>query len=423
MSARWTRLSSEFRDECISVPGARVEQICEPSSVSEVCELVSDAAAERAGLLISGGRTRLGLANPARPLRLGLSLACLSGIDEFVPDEGVLHARAGTPLAEIREVVRAEGWELPLDSPGPRTTVGGTVASAVTGPRAQTFGSVSDAILGLDVVGGDGVASKCGGRVVKNVTGYDLAKLYCGSFGSLAVVTGAWLRLRPAASTCRAYRVQLPNDRECFETVRRLAALGSVRALVWSERPDSVSGNLLLELAGSKEGVAHDAAAFASTFSSASFPTGAPGDSASRVLEEIAVSEIDFMRDARVEATVESEPVALRVRVLGSRCEAMRRVLLGAGLRVSIDLGLGVLHGRGVVGSAAALDVIRGKAEESGGFATFEQMPEAWRNALDVFGPLGGTEELVATLKAKLDPADILNPGRFVAVHEGGRAS
>ncbi len=408
------------RAERVAVPGALVEEFFLPSTQAEVSEVVTAAAATNTGLLISGGRTRLGCANPARPIRLGLSLGGLSGIDEFEPEEGVLHAAAGTPIAEIRAVVRKEGWELPLDSPGRRTTVGGTISSAVTGPRAQAFGSVSDAILGLDVVGGGGVASKCGGRVVKNVTGYDLAKLYCGSFGSLAVVTGAWLRLRPAAARLETYRARLPTNRESFEAVRALAQLTSVRALIWCEEVGDETSEVFVELGGSQEGVAHDRSSLAGTLS----------------LEAVEADRIDTLRDARTlygrserdgdsegdrgvgdefEPKADEDGVILRVRVLGSQCEAVRRVVLAAGLSVSIDPGLGVIHARGRLSNLEALLAIRSTAERAGGFATFEQLPVAWRGEVDVFGSLGGSETLVETLKSKFDPAGILNPGRYVA--------
>jgi len=383
----------------ISVPGAVVEEVFEPSTQAEVSEIVAAAAKERAGLLISGGRTRLACANPARPIDSALSLVGLSGIDEFEPDEGVLHAAAGTPIEEIRAVVQEEGWELPLDSPGPRTTVGGTISSAVTGPRAQAFGSVSDAILGLDVVGGQGVASKCGGRVVKNVTGYDMAKLYCGSFGCLAVVTGAWLRLRPAAARLEAYRAQLPANREAFEAFRALADLTSVRALVWCEAAGAGTSEVFVELGGSEEGVAHDRSRLAHELS----------------LEAVEVDAIDSLRDARTEAATGTDAVVVRARVLGSRCEVVRREFLDAGLRVSMDPGLGVIHARGQVSNVAGLLAIRTVSEQAGGFATFERIPDAWRSDVDVFGSLGGSESLIEALKTKFDPAGILNPGRYVA--------
>lgn len=407
--AEWSKLSTPMREERVRVPGGRVERVCEPASIDQVREVVSAAATTRTGLLLSAGRTRLALANRADSLGLGLSLRLLSGIDEFEPDEGVLHAKAGTPLVEIREVVLAEGWELPLDSPGEKTTVGGTIASAVTGPRAQAFGSVSDAILGLDVVNGGGVASKCGGRVVKNVTGYDLAKLYCGSYGSLAVVTGAWLRLRPASATCYAYRSEVSSNTESFESVRKLARLTSVRAMLWSEAPGASAGTLHVELGGSEEGVAHDRASLASILS----------------LEEIATGEIDALREARAAVVDDSESsfVAVRARVPGSRVDEMRRSLLSAGLRLSLDPGLGVLYARGRLADVQALAAIRTQAEAAGGLATFEWLPDPWRTKLDVFGSLAGTESLVMSLKEKFDPSRILNPGRFVANQVGGDAS
>ena len=162
-------------DEVVRVPGATVHRVVTPESVEALGALVRAAGEDGAGLLLMGGRSRLDFANPAVAQMIGVSTAGLSGIDEFEPDEGVIHAGAGTPIQMIRDTVAAEGWELPLDSAGPHSTVGGTIASAATGPRAHAFGAVKDAILGLEIVGGDGASSKCGGRVVKNVTGYDLA--------------------------------------------------------------------------------------------------------------------------------------------------------------------------------------------------------------------------------------------------------
>ena len=379
----------------VEVPGERVESVCGPQNVDEVCEIVGGAAREREGLLVLGGRTRLGWANPAGPLALALSTRGLSGVDTFEPDEGVVHAAAGTPLAEVREVVEGEGWELPLDSPGPDTTVGGTIASAVTGPRAQAFGSVKDALLGLEVVGGDGAPSKCGGRVVKNVTGYDMAKLYCGSFGAFAVVTGAWLRLRPLPACRETWRGELDAGAEDFDAMRRLASLVSVRALVWVQRPGADRAEVVVELGGSTEGVAEDRTRLAKKL----------------LLEEAEPGRVDALRDARAAA---EGPVRFRARVPGSRCDAMRSAVVEAGLGVSSDPGLGVVQAWGELLEASQLAALRALAESAGGFLTVEAMPDAWRGSVDVFGAIGGTASLVATLKERFDPAGILNPGRFV---------
>lgn len=385
----------DAKSERLEIPGAVVERAIEPTTVEQVAAVVAKATADRTGLLLCGGRTRLHCANPAREISLALSIRGLSGVDEFEPDEGVLHAAAGTPIREIQRLVAAEGWELPLDPPGPNSTVGGVVASAATGPRAQAFGRVSNAVLGLDIVSAEGVISKCGGRVVKNVTGYDLAKLYCGSFGSLAVVTGAWLRLRPAPTVRRVFSARPASGREDFERCRSLSQLTSVRALVWCEVPDGDSPEITFELGGPEVGIAHDEKQFAQAFD----------------LSEVPADRLDRLRDERAGSGGAS--IALAVRVLQTRAQEMLRTLLSWGLSVSVDPGLGVFHARGRLEDPKDLLAIRESAVAADGLATFEVLPEAWRGGVDVFGDADGTHALAASLKHRFDPAGILNPGRF----------
>jgi len=378
----------------VEIPGAVVDRFYEPAVKEDLGVIVEEAARAGTGLLIAGGRTRLHWANLARDISVGLSLRGLSGVDQFEPEEGVLHAAAGTPVREIQAVVSAEGWELPLDPPGATSTLGGTVACAVVGPRAQAFGRVSDAILGLDVVGADGVASKCGGRVVKNVTGYDLAKLYCGSFGALAVITGAWLRLRPKPAVCRVYSARPGSGRADFESCRELSRLASLRALVWTQTAADSAAEVVIELAGSDEGVAHDRGHIANLLE----------------IQEAPANRIDALRDARAE--LGDDPVVLRARVIGTKCQALMRMILDFGLAVSVDPGLGTIHARGRLESPDPLLAIRRAALAGGGLATFEVLPSAWRAELDVFDLSSGNAALMASLKNLFDPAGILNPGR-----------
>ncbi|MBW2500927.1 MAG: FAD-binding oxidoreductase [Deltaproteobacteria bacterium] len=385
------------RMDRVAVPGAVVERFHEPDGAAEVARVIARTAREGGSLLVAGGRTRLHWANPARPLSEGLSLRGLRGIDEFEPEEGVLHARAGTPVAEVREVTEREGWELGFDPPGASSTIGGVIATAVTGPRAQCFGRVADSLLGLELVGADGVVSKCGGRVVKNVTGYDMAKLYCGSFGTLGVVTGAWLRLRPAPAIRCAFEASPAEHGVHLEACRRLAELGSVRAFLWLEGGGGGVPSIELELAGSEAEVAHDRA---------EIEAGLP-------LVEIPFERIDARRDARAEPG--DDGVVLRARVLARRVGELAWTLRATGLRLEIEPGLGVVHARGALETPADLQDIRTRAESLGGLATFEVLPEAWRARLDVFGAPGGSVRLMAEIKRRFDPAGVLNPGRFVA--------
>ncbi len=384
----------------IAVPGAVVGRIHRPSGIDALAALLAEHHAKREGLLVCGGRTRLAFANRARPLAAAISLEALAGVDVFEPDEGVVHALAGTPIRRLQAIVAAEGWELPLDPPGAAASVGGTIASAATGPRAQAFGRVADAVLGLELVGADGTPSKCGGRVVKNVTGYDLAKLYTGSFGTLGVVTGAWLRLRPQPAQRASFTSRVARDRASFERACRHAHTPSLRAFVWNESPGEREAELLIELGSSEAGVRHDHARLARDLG----------------LEPASPDEVDRLRDARAPAA-SAHPIGLRARVLGARLDELREALLAAGFEVSIDLGLGVVTARGgeVPIDAAGLLRLRERAVACGGHASFEWLPAAGFEGLDVFGEAPGTRALAAALKARFDPRGILNPGRFVA--------
>jgi glycolate oxidase FAD binding subunit len=383
------------RDDRVVIPGGVVEEFQTPSNAGEVAQIVADALDKKKSLLIAGGRTRLHWANPARPISGGLSLRGLSGVDEFEPEEGVLHAAAGTRIREIQEVARSEGWELALDPPGATSTLGGTIAAAVVGPRAQTFGRVTDAVLGLEVVGGDGNRSKCGGRVVKNVTGYDLAKLYCGSFGSLAVICSAWLRLRPLPAVREAFVARAGTRPGEFETFRSMGQRTTIRALVWSQAPGDGSPRIVIELGGSREGVDHDCESIARSIE----------------IESLPLEEVDAMRDERAE--LGSDVIVLCANVLGSECERTTRLMLDAGLEVSVDIGIGKVHARGSLEDREALLSLRRQVASQGGSTIFEKLPDPWRAEIDVFDDQGDSASMAAILKSRFDPSGIFNPGRF----------
>ena len=385
----------------IEVPGAIVERMIEPADASELATLLGAATARGAGVLVVGGGSRLHWANPLRAAEVAVSTGGLSGVLEFDPEEGVLRAAAGTPLVALRRRVAEEGWELPLDAPGENATVGGVLATAATGPRGHAFGRVADAILGLEVAGADGKLTHCGGRVVKNVTGYDLAKLHCGAFGTLGVITAAWLRLRPRPAARRVFEADVGTDAADLELCRSVSGLASVRALVW-QSPGAGDGapdvaRLVVELAGNEAGLARDLETLGSRLA----------------LVEASADRLDRLREAR--AVRAPDGIALRARVPGSRLAELARVVSAAGLAVDVDLGLAAVHARGALADAGAARALRGRAEALGGFAVFESVPEAWRGEVDSFGDMGENAALMRALKERFDPAAVLNPGRFVA--------
>ncbi|MEE8456313.1 MAG: FAD-binding protein, partial [Limibaculum sp.] len=175
-----------------------------PGDEAELAEAVAEAAGTGTPLEIRGGGTRAGVGRPVQASRT-LSTAGLSGITLYEPEALTLVVKAGTPVAEVEAALAAQGQLLPfepmdhralLDAQG-EPTIGGVVACGVSGPRRIQAGACRDAMLGVRFVNGRGEAVKSGGRVMKNVTGYDLVKLMCGSHGTLGVLSEISFKVLP----------------------------------------------------------------------------------------------------------------------------------------------------------------------------------------------------------------------------------
>lgn len=167
-----------------------------PMSVDAVREAIADAHASHAPIRLAGARSWLNAGPPMVAARL-LTLRQVSGIVEYVPGDLTITARAGTSLAELTHATAAHGQWLGLDPAGDRqTTIGATIATASSGPLAHAFGTPRDLMLGLELVTGFGEIVRPGGRVVKNVAGFDLVRLFTGSWGTLGALTSVTLRLR-----------------------------------------------------------------------------------------------------------------------------------------------------------------------------------------------------------------------------------
>lgn len=173
-----------------------------PATPEEVQTHVQAALAGGEALEVQGGGSKRGWGRPVQAART-LSLAALRGIVDYQPHELILVVRPGTPLGELESTLAEAGQALAFEPPqwSPQATVGGVIASNLSGPRRFKAGAARDHLLGFQCVTGTGEVVRGGGRVVKNVTGYDLPKLMCGSFGTLAVLTELVLKVLPRAET------------------------------------------------------------------------------------------------------------------------------------------------------------------------------------------------------------------------------
>lgn len=198
-----------------------------PADLAQAREVLSLAASEGAGVRLMGFGSKLLWQAPSGTAQLALSTRRMSGVVEFEPGDGTLTALAGTPMAELRRRSAEAGLELTPDVPRPdRATLGGVLAAGASGPDRTRHGASRLHVLGTRTLLASGRETLSGGRLVKNVTGYDLHRLYCGSHGSLALITEASLRLFPAPQQHRALRYDFGDLAEALAFDAELATCG-----------------------------------------------------------------------------------------------------------------------------------------------------------------------------------------------------
>ncbi len=384
-----------------------------PKDEHELEAIVAEAVAREEPLELMAGGSKRGL---GRPLQLPhtLDLSAFAGIRLYEPEELVLTAGAATPMEEIEAALAGErqmlafepgDWRKLLGSEAARPTLGGAIAANLSGPRRIRQGAARDHFLGFHAVSGRGEAFKAGGRVVKNVTGYDLPKLMAGSYGTLAALTEVTLKVLPLPEATRTL-VLLGLDDEAARRAMSAALKSSHEVSGAAHLPGTVSPagpRTLLRLEGPEPSVVSRAEALRREL--AEF--GAielVGDEASRALWR---SVRNAMPVARSGAAV------WRVSVAPTDGPAVAsRVARAHETRHFFDWGGGLvwLAVTGAEDGGAAS--IRGAL--SGGHATLVRAPDALRAAVPPFEPQPpALAALSARVKAQFDPRRILNRGRM----------
>ncbi|HVT70547.1 MAG TPA: FAD-binding oxidoreductase [Trebonia sp.] len=177
--------------------------VVRPRSTEEAATAMRVAAEHNLTVLVRGGGSRLSWGMPSSRCDVVVDMSQMSGVIEHAAGDLVARVQAGTPMGEVAKVLAQAGQEIALDVPG-SATVGGVIASGLAGPRRLRYGTPRDLLIGITIVRADGTVAKSGGKVVKNVAGYDLGKLFAGSSGTLGLITEATFRLHPLPAA-RAY--------------------------------------------------------------------------------------------------------------------------------------------------------------------------------------------------------------------------
>lgn len=367
------------------------------TETAAVADAVRRAGAGGGPVRIVGAGTWLDAGWPVRASSL-LSLGALAGIVDYVPGDLTLTARAGTSLAEISRATRAEGQWLSLEPwGGDRGTLGATIATASAGPPAHAFGTPRDVVLGVEIVTGLGTIVRGGGRVVKNVAGYDLTRLMTGAWGTLGVITEASVRLRalPAMDETVALAPAWGTPAALATILRALGTLPIAPiALELASEPLArrlaigTQDVLLARLAGNTETVTTQRAALAALGD----VTPVEGDVWSRLRSwEPAGASI---------ARVSCAPAEL------ARTWYAALELGGGATLAHATVGRGVVR-CAVEGARLSRDRVA-RARDAGFTVIFERLPDASWPAL---APPTAVDPLSRGLRQVFDPSALLNPG------------
>ncbi|MGH3322479.1 MAG: FAD-binding oxidoreductase, partial [Streptosporangiaceae bacterium] len=190
-------------EEADAVDGVRPSYVASPGSVEEARDLMRMAAEHRLVVVPRGAGTKLTWGIAPHACDLLVDTSHLDRLLEHAAGDLVCRVEAGLPMARLAETLEPARQQLALDVPVPGSTVGGVLATGTSGPRRLLYGAARDLLIGITVVRADGAVARSGGKVVKNVAGYDLGKLYTGSYGTLGVIVEAAFRLHPLPTAHR----------------------------------------------------------------------------------------------------------------------------------------------------------------------------------------------------------------------------
>lgn len=404
-------------DSTLPIDGSKPYPVRRPSSVAEVGELVRAAVAAGEGVYPVGGRTALDVGLPPARSGFALDTTALDAVIDYPARDMTITVQAGITVGKLRAALAAEGQWLPVDVPrADAATIGGAVALNLSGPRRLGYGTLRDYVIGIQFVADDGSVVNAGGRVVKNVAGYDLMKLQIGALGTLGVLTQLTLKVRPkpeaAAAVrfgCEGHRLGVVLDALHASKARPVIAHVSRAGtdigrapwwvtVVFEEKAATVPWQvetLRAELAAAPviavETLPDDPAPLVRDMTDAA-AGWLPDGSAARFVWKASVRP---SRTAEFLTTAAGLSAALSL-----RAEALNGIVHGV---VSAEMG-----------EHAAADMLKKLTALAGdGSVVVRRCPPAWKGVLPVWGRPTGDAALMRHVKRTLDPHDVFNPGRL----------
>jgi len=409
------------------IEGCTPEAVVFPGTVDEVAAAVSQAAEAGVPVVPWGGGTAMGVG--VSPVRAGIVvvLTRLTALLEHEPGDLTATAQAGITLAGLQARLRGRGQWLSLDPPDTaRATLGGVLASNASGPRRHLYGTARDVVIGVTVVTADGALVHGGGKVVKNVAGYDLPKLFVGSFGTLGVIVEATVKLRPLPEEERLVSVSFERVEDAGAAVRAVLASELIpNALDLVDRPSGAAAGLsqavatlLMGFDGLGEQVDWQVHQLASLV--APCGGGKPVTLPSSTWERMASAARDAFDERAAIMTLSVLPTAVAETIAHGTDVARAQGLTSAwSAHAGVGYVTAALRADGARPDPTAVVTVlrqwREAARAGGGHACVAWAPLPVKSAVPVWDDAGAAGRIMQRIKAQLDPQNVLNPGRFVA--------
>jgi len=395
------RLASIIGPENVRAAGSAI--IAAPADTQQIAEILRFAHTNELTVVPTGGGTKRSWGNPVTPDIL-LSLERMHRLREHTWEDMTCTVEAGCTWAAMQAELRRHGQMVALDPLWPEmATIGGIVATNDSGGLRLKYGGLRDLIIGMTVVLPDGTIAKSGGKVVKNVAGYDLHKLMTGSFGTLGLIAEVNFRLHPVESSVLSYTVSAADASFFAAPVHALLESEVTPSCVQFRIGDGVC-SLDLHIASRPECMDEYDRRVRSIFSEMTVSTA--GDDVWRAREALfADKNAVVLKISGLPADVCSLCAELQRGSSAQNlisCVAQTTGLITVALRVAPDAAV------------AAIESLRARVQSSHGSAVVLQLPDALRGSVDVWGAPPAALPLMREIKRQFDPSRILNPGRFV---------
>jgi glycolate oxidase FAD binding subunit len=419
-----------------TVDGVIPSLVIRPGSQEETAAVMATCAAAGAAVIPWGGGTSMGLGNPPSRADVALVLDRLNRIVEHDAPNLTVTAEAGVRLGDLQDALRERKQSLPLDPPAYRkATLGGILAANASGPARLMYGTARDWVLGMHIVQPDGKPMRCGGKVIKNVSGYDMNKLFIGSLGTLGIITEATFKLLPVPAVLSIVTGAFDEIRQVKSVIAKVLDSPLLPEALELLDPDAVAFlgsrlgigatgyGLAVALPGNPLVVERQARDFAALFDEAEAreTVTLSGERAVASWQAL-TSALDLVPGAPAERIICK--IATPISRTADMLEAARHLGRSHRLQTVVlaHAGSGIVRACYLLGPdappaeilAGSIEDFRREAQRVEGRLILHEVPRTLKAHVDAWGKPGGDFDLMRRLKAEFDPRNLCNPGRFL---------